>query len=71
MKTEIMLIQSLEDKVCLTIHNGSGAPYKRTMKTIDEAVAFILPRGNRNSILFINGYEVVLNGWTEKGKRLL
>jgi hypothetical protein len=47
----------------VTIRKGATRTTSRLFNSMDEAVAFVLPRGNRQTRCLINGYKCVFAGW--------
>jgi hypothetical protein len=65
MKNQIIHITSLANATKVTIRNGQKKLKARRFRSIDEAIAFVLPRGNRQTNLNLNGYPCVLHGWVQ------
>lgn len=63
MKNQIINITSLTKGVRVTIRNGQRKLKARRFADIDSALEFVLPRGNRQTDLYLNGYWCMLNGW--------
>jgi hypothetical protein len=65
MKNKIIKISSRGNGAQVTICNGHKQLKARRFRTIDEAIAFVLPRGNRRTELFLNGYPCVPHAWVQ------
>ena len=65
MKKQIIQITSLPKTTRVTIQKGHGKQKRLQFRRIDEAVEFVLPRGHRDTELYLNGYSCVLAGWVD------
>jgi hypothetical protein len=64
MKNTIIKITSLaKGAAFLTIHNGGRKSKPRRFVGIDEALQFAVSAGNRQSTLYVNGYEYTPYAW--------
>lgn len=64
MKNKIIKINSLvTGAAILTIHNSGRKSKPRRFSSIDEAFEFAVRAGNRQSQLYLNGYETIPYGW--------
>lgn len=63
MKNQIIHITSLEKGAQVSIRNGLKKLKTRRFTTIAEAKEFVLPQGNHQTELYLNGFKCVLNGW--------
>jgi hypothetical protein len=61
---QIVKINSLKNgSAQLTICGGGKRSMTRRFASIDDAIKFISPLGNRHTQLSLNGYSTVLAGW--------
>jgi hypothetical protein len=67
MKKQTINIKSLAESTQVIIQNGNGFTMRRRFGSVDEAIAFVLPRGNLNTELYLNGFPCVLHGWIASG----
>ena len=65
MKKLIIYITSLAKLTRIEIRNGNRWLKPRYVGSIDEAIAFVLPLGNRHTELYLNGFPCVLHGWVQ------
>ena len=63
MKNQIIHITSLPKSTQVSIQNGHRKPRRRRFSSIDDAVQYVLPLGNRRTELYLNGHSCVLHGW--------
>jgi hypothetical protein len=68
---KIFCIKTIGDRVRLAIQNGTAWPTVKFFAAIDGAIAYVLPIGDRNSQLFVNGFEVIPYAWTESSPSIL
>jgi hypothetical protein len=62
MKNQIH-IKSLAKGTLVTIRSGHKKPKSTRFGSIEEAINFVLPLGNRHTELDLNGYPTALAGW--------
>ncbi len=65
MNKHIIRITSLPKATQVSVHDGHQKLKPRVFPSIDEAVKYVLPRGNRHTELYLNGYPCVLDGWVD------
>ncbi|HOX02150.1 MAG TPA: hypothetical protein P5555_07315 [Candidatus Paceibacterota bacterium] len=63
MKKQTIHISSLARSIRVRIQNGTTKPRVLKFKTEAEAIDYILPRSNRQTEMYLNGYLVALAGW--------
>ncbi len=63
MKKKIVHIISLKKRTKVIILNSHRNLKPRLFGSIDEAIDYVLPLGNRHTELYLNGYSCVLHGW--------
>jgi hypothetical protein len=65
MKTQLIKINSLDNHVQVSIERPNSKPMMRRFPSIEQAIRFVLPRGNRQTELLLNGFRCVLHGWVQ------
>lgn len=63
MKKLIIYVTSLAKLTRIEIRKGNRWLKPRYVGSIDEAIAFVLPLGNRHTELYVNGFRYDLYGW--------
>lgn len=63
MKRNSITITSQRNRTRVTVSNGRQGTATRLFPSMAEAIDYVLPRGNRNTPCFINGFKFVLAGW--------
>ena len=63
MKAKTIKITSLKNTTTVAIRNGNKESKVRRFPDINTAIDYVLPCGNRHTILTLNGHKCVLNGW--------
>jgi hypothetical protein len=65
MSKHIIHIRSVKNGTLVTILNGSRKLKSRRFGDIEQAMEFVLPRGDRNSTVFLNGYMLTPYAWVK------
>ena len=63
MKKQIIQVTSLAKSTQVRVRNGHSKLRPRQFASIDKALDYVLPLGNRQTELYLNGYPCVLHGW--------
>ena len=65
MKKQTIQITSLPKATQVSIQNGHRKLKPRLFPSIEAAIDYALPLGNRHTDLYLNGYSCVLHGWVQ------
>ena len=63
MKNQIIHITSHKNLTKVSIRKGGRKLLTRRFHSIEKAISHVLPPGNRQTDLHLNGYQMVLAGW--------
>lgn len=63
MKKNSIIVISQGRRTRVTIRNCRQGTRSRCFSSMAKAIDFVLPRGNRKTPCYINGFKCVLAGW--------
>src|ERR1043166_6592081 len=67
MKADIIKIRSYGYTTRVTVQEGKRVRTYR-LPNIDQAIDFVIPRGDRHTTFYLNGYERALHAWYRNGR---